>query len=102
MAGTRRKPVKRTVKPGKNIVESMAEGFRNKLVKIVNEGIKELVIDFNGVETVDSVGLGIILATHNSMEKSGGKLKISNMSGDIFKLSKTLGLDNQLDISAAA
>jgi len=43
------------VKPGTDVVASMAQGFRNELRSLVEEGLKELVIDLAGVEMIDSI-----------------------------------------------
>jgi len=86
------------IKPGKDVVASMAEDFKKSLLDLVRNGIKELVIDLSGVEIVDSVGLGVIIAAHNSLSKSGGKLKIVNVSEDIYRLFQTMRLDQHFDV----
>ena len=99
MAGAKKNPIKKTIKPGKDIVASGAEDFKKKLLKIVKQGIKELTIDLTGVEMVDSVGLGVLIATHNSLEDMGGKLKIKNVPEDIFNLIKAMRLDQHFEVS---
>ena len=96
-----KKATKKTFKPGKNIVASGSKGFRKKLKKSVDDGIKELTINLEGVEMVDSVGLGVLIATHNSLNSAGGQLKVTNASEDIFKLLKTMRLDQHFEVSAA-
>lgn len=86
------------VKPGKDIVASMTENFRKKLLKHVENGIKELTIDFTTVEMVDSVGLGVLIATHNSLKNVGGRLKVTNVSENINKLFRTMRLDQHFEV----
>ena len=86
------------VKPGQDVMASMAEGFRNELRSLVEESPKELVVDFDGVEMVDSVGIGVLIATHNSLESAGGKLKIKNVSNNILRIFKTMRLDQHFEI----
>ena len=95
-----KKTTKKTVKPGKDIVASMAEDFRKKLLKLVDQGIKSLTIDFANVRMVDSVGLGVLIAAHNSLKEVGGSLNIKNVSEDIYKLLKTMRLDQHFEVSA--
>jgi anti-anti-sigma factor len=90
------------IKPGKDVVASMAGEFKNNLLDLIKKGIKELVIDLSGVEVVDSVGLGVMIATHNSLSKSGGKLKVINASEDICRLFQTMRLDQHFEIQTAA
>ena len=59
MSGTAAK----TVTPGMDIVASMAEEFRAELLKSVEGGVKELTADLDDVGVVDSVGLGVLIAT---------------------------------------
>jgi anti-anti-sigma factor len=90
------------IKPGKDVVASMAEEFKKSLLDLIKKGITELVIDLSGVEVVDSVGLGVMIATHNSLNKTGGKLKVINASEDICRLFQTMRLDQHFEIEAVA
>ena len=90
------------VQPGADIVASMADDFKSNLLQMVKKGIPELIIDFTGVEIVDSVGLGVVIATHNSLSNSGGKLKVINVSNDIYQLFKTMRLDQHFEVQQAA
>lgn len=101
MAGTKKKTTKKSVKPGKDIIASMADDFRKKLLKLVKDGVKELTIDLAGVKMVDSVGLGVLIAAHNSLGDAGGKLKVKNASDDIYSLMKTMRLDQHFEVKAA-
>jgi anti-sigma B factor antagonist len=90
-----------TVKPGMDVVASMANDFRTELHSVVQESPKEVLIDLSGVEMVDSVGIGIIIATHNSINKAGGKLKVINVIKDIYSLFSTMRLDHHFDVEQA-
>ncbi len=97
----KKKSTTNVIKPGKDIVASMADDFRNKLLNSVNKGIKELILDLSGVEALDSVGLGVVIATHNSLKNIGGKLKIIKASEDIFRLFQTMRLDQHFEVHPA-
>ena len=101
MAGKKKKVTKKNIKLSKDIIASMADDFRKKLRKLVKDGIKDLTIDLRGVEKIDSVGLGVLIAAHNSLKDVGGKLKIKNVSGDIVDLMKTMRLDQHFEVEAA-
>ena len=89
---------KKTIKPGKEIIASKADAFRKKLLKIIEQGIKEIVMDFSGVKTVDSMGLGVIIAANNSFEKSGGKLSLINVPEEFYALCKAMCLDGYFEV----
>lgn len=90
-----------TVKPGKDVVASMANEFRAELNSQIQEAPSELIIDLDGVEMVDSVGIGIIIATHNSLDQKGGKLKVVNIADDIYGLFSTMRLDRHFSVEKA-
>ena len=102
MAGAKKKATNKTIKPGKDIIASMSDDFRKKLLKVVNGGIRELTIDLTGVNMVDSVGLGVIIATHNSLDDLGGSLKLKNVSEDIYRLIRTMRLDQHFEVIKAS
>ena len=89
------------VKPSGDMVASMAQEFRNELRSLVEEGAKELVIDLGGVEMMDSVGIGVLIASHNSLAKVGGKLTVTSVSNEVYGLFKTMRLDQHFDVRAA-
>ncbi len=90
------------IKPGHNLVASIANSFRSELHSLIQESPQELTIDLSGVEIVDSVGIGIIIATHNSLNKIGGKLKITNISKNTYDLFVTMRLNRHFTIEVAA
>ncbi len=89
------------VKPEQDVVASMVNEFRDELQSLVKEQPAELVIDMGGVEMVDSVGIGVIIATYNSLNKTGGKLKVANVSKEIFSLFSTMRLDKHFNVEKA-
>lgn len=90
-----------TVKPGKDVVASMAGEFRAELNAQIQESPEELIIDLSGVEMVDSVGIGVIIATHNSLDQKGGKLRVTNIAEDIYGLFSTMRLDRHFTVEKA-
>ena len=92
------KQSKKTIKPGKEIIASKVNGFRKKLLKIIDQGIKEIVMDFGGVKTVDSMGLGVIIAANNTVEESGGKISLINVPEEFYALCKAMRLDGYFDV----
>lgn len=90
-----------TVTPETDIVASMANAFRTELKGLIDEGVREITIDLAGVQMVDSVGLGVFIATHNSLSQNGGRLTVSHASDDIVTLLKTMRLDQHFTVLAA-
>jgi len=90
------------VKPDQDIVSAMSEAFKSELLSLLNKGFKELDIDMSEIEMIDSIGLGVLIATHNSLIKTGGKLMVSHVSDEIYDLFKTMSLDRHFEVHAAS
>lgn len=98
MARDRKKTRQKVIKPGKDMVASMAHAFRKKVLKELEKGPKALIIDLAGVNTVDAVSLGVLVAAHNSANKLGGKLTVTHVSQNIFGLFEAMGLDQHFEV----
>ncbi len=70
--------------PEKNIAASMSDEFRAELKALIQETACDLTLDLVGVKAIDSIGIGIIIAAHNSLKEIGKKLKVINVSEDIY------------------
>ncbi len=88
-----------TISPGQDIVSSMVPEFKQELNALVAEASTELRLDLTGVTMMDSVGIGMIIAAHNSMKKKGGKFVVCNISDDIMKLFRSMRLDQHLTLA---
>ena len=90
-----------TVKPGRDLVASMVKEFKKELRSLLEEEPAEITIDLVGVDMIDSVGLGVLIAAHNSISKMGGKLTVMNASENIYGLFKTMRLDKHFGVKSA-
>lgn len=84
--------------PGMSIVASMAEDFKKELLSAIHAYSGKLIIDLAGVDMVDSVGLGVIIAAHNTLTQKGDALEIINVSNDIYGLFSTMRLNRRFKI----
>jgi anti-anti-sigma factor len=82
-----------------DLVASIIQDLRAQLTSLVSDGLKELVIDLSGSEIVDSLGIGLLIAAHNSLQKSGGKLAVIHASNDLLSLFRALRMDQHFSIS---
>ncbi len=97
-----KKKDKTIVRPAMDIVASMAEDFKSELLSAINDCEGKLVIDLAGVEMIDSVGIGVIIAAHNTLGQMEKKLKVINVSKDIFGLFSTMRLNRRFTVEEAA
>jgi anti-sigma B factor antagonist len=86
------------VRPGTDVVASMAEAFKDDLLSAINSSDGIIVIDLDGVEMVDSVGIGVIIASHNTLNQADRKLKVINVTKDIYGLFTTMRLNRRFTV----
>jgi anti-anti-sigma factor len=86
------------IKPGIDIVASMAEEFKKELLFAIDESQGEIVIDLEGSEMVDSVGIGVIIAAHNSLNQAGRQLRVTNVNKDVYGLFTTMRLNRRFTV----
>ena len=90
-----------TIKPGIDVVASMAEDFKNELLAAINESERDFYIDLTGVEMVDSVGIGVIIAAHNTLNQADRDLKVINVIKDVYGLFTTMRLNRRFTVEEA-
>jgi anti-anti-sigma factor len=81
------------IDPCGDIVASMAVVFKERLRESIADNPGGLTIDMARVAMVDSVGLGLLIATHNSLTKTNGQLRLANTCDDVLKLLRVMRLD---------
>jgi anti-anti-sigma factor len=86
------------IRPGMDVVASMAETFKEDLLSAIDSYDGVIVIDLDGVQMVDSVGIGVIIAAHNSLNQVDRKLKVINVTKDVYDLFTTMRLHRRFTV----
>lgn len=92
---------KTIVCPDGDIVASAAEELRGQLKDLVQTAEGPLVIDLSRVELIDSVGIGLLIAVHNSLGKKGGRLGLRKVNPELAALLRTMRLDKHFQVETA-
>lgn len=66
------------------LVATTLDNVRKKVKELIVDGVVLLTIDMNRSNAIDSAGIGFIAATHNSLEKNNGTLKLTGLSKDMY------------------
>ena len=53
--------------------------LREAIDEAVNRGVRNLLLDLNGVTRMDSSGMGELIAGHKKLSRLGGNFKLVNM-----------------------
>ena len=72
------------------------------LKEMMNKGAREVVFDLTNTAMLDSSGMGLLIAAANSLAASGGKVRVTNVCPDIFRLLQSMRLTARLNVSARA
>ena len=82
-----------------DLTASSAPMIRVDLKNLISEGVRELVVDMTNARVIDSSGIGLLVATHNSLARLNGKLTIKNVSQDLLELLRAFRLDKHFSVS---
>ncbi len=60
---------------------------------------KTLKLDFGDVTFMDSSGIGLVMGRYRTLQPFGGKLVVSNLSPQVYKIMQLAGLEKIAKIS---
>ena len=88
-----------TLQPEGDVVAGSVAELRAALRELVGTGVRQLVVDLANVQMLDSAGLGLLIAAHNSLQKVGGEMSVVKASPDILELLTTMRIHQHFRIS---
>jgi anti-sigma B factor antagonist len=75
-----------------------APDLRERLIELINEGHHRLVLDLEGVDFLDSTGLGTIIGALKRARTHGGDLRLVCTETRITRLFEITGLDKAVPL----
>ncbi|HKY05958.1 MAG TPA: STAS domain-containing protein [Blastocatellia bacterium] len=78
--------------PGPYLNQLRGEGIENRCQQLLSGGIKNLVINFEETELINSIGISILLGVIEAVNEAEGTLLLSNLSPTNRELFEMLGL----------
>lgn len=82
-----------------DLTATLVPELKSALQEMLNEGILEIEFDFGNTTIIDSTGIGLLIATYNSLAKKNGSVNIVRASEDIFRLFQVMRLEKRLCVS---
>ena len=64
----------------------------------LDEGCKQLVVDFSQTEIINSIGISILLGVIDSAQNTGAEVVFSDLNEDSVELFETLGLTKHVTL----
>lgn len=75
-----------------------APQFREQLIQLVDQGHRKIVVDLEGVEFLDSTGLGVLVGGLKRVRSHDGDLALVCTQRRILKVLEITGLTKVFDI----
>jgi anti-anti-sigma factor len=82
-----------------NLVANSVEELRTALKKLISENVLKITINFQDIDMIDSMGIGLLVSTHNILSARNGEMLIINLSSDLQELFSVMRLDEFFSIS---
>ena len=81
-----------------NITAANVPELREIIKELVAQGVNDIVVDLTSVQVIDSSGIGLLVATHNSLARLSGTMEVINTSPELLELFKAFRLDKHFSI----
>jgi anti-anti-sigma factor len=80
------------------LMATEAMQLRPQLLQALTGDVKGVVFDLTECDLIDSSGIGLLVATHNSLAKAGGQLTLTGVSEQLRALFRAMRLDRRFAI----
>ncbi|GEM_PF-5708859 len=81
-----------TIRIGKNFTAGNADRFKERVLKILDEGKTHLKIDLSNIQKIDAKGIAVLVATYKSCLASEKKMELVKLSPFMRTLLDITGL----------
>lgn len=74
-----------------------AKYCKEKISRYLNKEVKNLILDLEEIDFIDSSGIGAILSIYKKIEQKGGKIVIINMNPTLKRIFELAGVLNIIE-----
>jgi anti-sigma B factor antagonist len=75
-----------------------APALKNRLLELVADGVREIVVDLTATEFLDSTGLGAVVAAYKRVRAHDGHLRLVATSARVKRVFEITNLDRVVPI----
>ena len=90
------------IRPAGKITAATVPALEEDIRQALDPQPLELIIDCLEVQDIDSIGVGLLVATHNSLSQKGGKLIVVNTDQEIYDLFRIMRLTDHFQVTVKA
>ncbi len=80
------------------VSEALFPSLKKLIAEQLASGKRNILLNFENVEFIDSYGIGDVLAAHTAVQEKKGKLKLAHLSHKIWLIFNYSGLTRILEI----
>jgi anti-anti-sigma factor len=80
------------------LMAANAEQFVGELEKLVELGLRKLVVDCTRLTHISSYGVGILVSLHKTLARQGGDVKLASVPGLVARVIRLLRLESTFEI----
>jgi anti-anti-sigma factor len=81
-----------------NLTAPIVSGLQSQLKDHLDSGARDVSFDLAKTEMIDSRGIGLLIATNNSLATRKGTMQVLNVSGEILQLMQNMRLISRLNV----
>ena len=75
-----------------------AEQFVSSIEKLVDAGLRKIIVDCNKLDYISSYGIGVLVRLHNRIARLGGDVKFASVQGLIIEVLRLTRLNTMFAI----
>jgi anti-sigma B factor antagonist len=83
---------------GRVAIGTDTDALRERLMAVFNSGEHSILLNMDGVSSIDSAGLGELVATYSLLVRRGAMVRLLNVTGRLAHLLALTQLDQLFDI----
>ncbi len=76
-----------------DFTSDLLNDFRSAVQQEINAGNTSFTIDFKSAVIIDSMGIGCLVATYNTLKQKGGAMHLSNVPENLKDVFQVMRLD---------
>lgn len=85
---------------GDMVAASLGE-LRDEMRQLIAAGAREITLDLADVQMLDSRGIGLLIAAHNTLCQRGGRLSVIHASPEVLELLRTMRIHQHFSVSGS-
>ncbi len=75
-----------------------SEQFILSIEKLVDAGLKKMIVDCDKLDYISSSGLRVLVRLHNRMKRQGSDVKLASLKGALASVLQVTGLNKLFEI----